>query len=90
MNASSSSYRPPVALDLLQVLALVAQQALVVFVAWKHVDRAPEARPAFEAAQAHVSGDQAGGGADDHVICAHPVSAEEVFCQNPGKDPFLG
>lgn len=43
--------------------------------AWKDVDGAPEARPACEAAQAHVNGDQAGGGADDHgasviyVIC---------------------
>lgn len=47
--------------------ALVAQQALVVLEAWQDVDRAPEARPACEAAGAHVGGDQAGGGADCHI-----------------------
>lgn len=72
----------PVALDLLQMAALVAQQALVtegwsgvrltgerselVLEAWQDVDGAPEACPAIEAAQAHVGGDQAGGGADGH------------------------
>lgn len=62
------------ALDLLKVLALgrnyvpslVAQQALVVLVAWQRVYVAPERCPAPEAAQAHVCGNQAGGGADDH------------------------
>lgn len=72
------SQRPPqvldaeqdasVTLDLFQVLALVAQQALVVLVAWQDVDRAPEAGPTFEAAQSHVGGDQAGGDADGHSI----------------------
>ena len=46
------------------MLALVAQQALVVFVAWQYIDGAPEAGPALEAAGSHVGGDQAGGGAD--------------------------
>ena len=40
--------------------ALVAQQALVVFVAGQDVDDAPEARPALETAGSHVGGDQAG------------------------------
>lgn len=44
----------------------VAQQALVCLVAGHHVDDAPEARPAFEAAELHVPGDQAGSGADGH------------------------
>lgn len=56
----------PVALNLLQVASLVAQQALVVLVAWQDVDRAPEAGPACEAASPHVPGQQASGGADYH------------------------
>lgn len=56
----------PVALDLLQMAALVAQQALVVLVAGQDVDDAPEAGPATEPAGFHVSGNQAGGGADGH------------------------
>ena len=48
------------------MLALVAQQALVVLVAWQDVDHAPEAGPAVEFAGPHVGGDQAGGGADGH------------------------
>ena len=40
----------------------------VVLVSWQHVDHAPEAGPAFEAAHSHVSGDQAGGGADGHTF----------------------
>lgn len=58
--------QPPVALDLLKMLALVTQQALVVLMAGQHVDGAPERRPAFEAAQAHIGGNQAGGSADGH------------------------
>lgn len=55
--------QPAVALDLFQVLGLVAQQAVVVLVAGQHVDRAPEAGPACEPAGSHVGGNQAGGGA---------------------------
>ena len=62
------------ALDLLKVLALgrnyvpslVAQQALVVLVAWQHVDHTQEAGPAVKANPAHEPGQQAGGGADGH------------------------
>ena len=57
-----------VAVDLLQVLALVTQQALVVLGTWKNVDDVPEAGPATEAAHAHVGGYQAGGGANSHVL----------------------
>ena len=48
------------------MLALVAQQALVVLEAWQDVDHAPEAGPACESAGAHVDGDWAGGGFDFH------------------------
>lgn len=51
----------PVALDLLQMLAFVAQQALVVLVSWQHVDGVPEAGPASEPAGSHVPGYQASG-----------------------------
>ena len=47
---------------------LVAQQALVGFVAWNHVDGAPEAGPAFETAGSHVPGDWVGGGAGGHRL----------------------
>lgn len=46
----------------------VAQQVLVVLVARQHVDGAPEAGPATEAAQAHIGGDQAGGDAYLHML----------------------
>ena len=36
------------------------------FVAGQYIDDVPEGSPATEAAQAHVGGDQAGGGADIH------------------------
>ena len=48
--------------------ALVAQQALIVLVAGQDVDDVPEAGPAFEAAELHVGGNQAGGSADGHVL----------------------
>lgn len=60
--------QPPVALDLLQMLALVAQQALVVLVAGQDVDGAPEAGPACKSAAFHVPGDKAGGGVDGHAF----------------------
>lgn len=44
----------------------MVQQSRVVLGTWKHVDGAPEAGPACEAAGSHVGGDQAGGGADGH------------------------
>ena len=51
-----------VALHLRQVLALVAQQALILLVAGGKVDAAPERCPALEVAEAHVREDEAGGG----------------------------
>ena len=67
-----SKHHPPVALDLLHMLALVAQQELVVLVAWQDVDGAPEAGPAVEATEAHVPGKQAGGGSDGHTGVTSP------------------
>lgn len=59
--------QPPIALDLVQMALLMPQQVLVVLPAWQHIDSAPEASPATEAAQSHVGGDQAGGSSDDHA-----------------------
>ena len=57
---------PPVALNLRQMLALVAQQALVGLMTWQHVDDVPERRPATEAASSHIGGDQPGCSANLH------------------------
>lgn len=57
----------PVTLDLFQVAALVAQQALVLLMSWQRVDRVPKAGPAGEPSPAHQPGQQAGGGADGHA-----------------------
>lgn len=57
-------------LDLSQMLAFVAQQALVVLVARKDVDDVPKAGPACKPAGPHVGGDQAGGDADGHAAAA--------------------
>ncbi len=44
--------------------------------AWQNVDRAPEADPACEAEQAHVGGDQTGGGLySSHVM--PPMTADQ-------------
>ena len=66
----SSLLRVLIALNLLQMLALVTQQALVVLVAWQGVDRAPEAGPASESCPAHEPGQWAGGGVDVHGYAA--------------------
>lgn len=59
----------------------MAQQALVVLEAWQDVDGVPETGPAFEAAQAHVGGDQAGGGADGHTVAPVASFHAEPFHQ---------
>lgn len=56
----------PIALDLLQVATLVAQQAAVALVPWQHVGHTPEASPAQELGPEHEPGQQASGGADLH------------------------
>lgn len=74
--------------------ALVAQQALVLLVAWQHVDSAPEAGPAFEAAQLHVCGNQAGGGAHYHAEIApkvfHVPGVPAVVQTHPIVPPAVG
>ena len=71
--------QPPVALDLLQVAALVEQQPLVLLVAGQDVDDVPERRPTQEAGPAHEPGQQAGGGADLHGYQTTRPSAQIAF-----------
>ncbi len=59
--------------------SLVPQEALAALEAWQDVDGAPEARPACEAAGAHVPGDQAGGGADGHLATQPVLPVPDSF-----------
>lgn len=89
-----AEHHPPVALYLLEMFALVAQQRLVVLVAWQDVDGVPEAGPAVEFAGAHVCGDQACGGADFHAAIApndfHVPGAPAATHTHPKIPPAVG